>query len=300
MMPLPHTQRFQADDAELKRYADLMDYVGIGFLLRAPDGTMVLRNAQADALLGGVATPRWVDEEGLALAAEALPAAQALATGQAVRGRVLGVSDGENVQRWLRADALPVFADDGALHRVMLTLVDVSKRKQLESTVQALSIREDATGAYTYPYALHLLEEEIHRARRYGTPFTLAVIEMDKLAQTEQRLGTPATDAALDDIARQVRKCLREIDIVARKSRSEVLVLLPNVRMHDGIIGLERARSRIEADDRENAKRGITISGGVTEYAGENAAALIERAESLLVHAREAGPNHFCQDIDIF
>jgi len=299
-MPLPQTQRFQADDAELKRYADLMDYVGIGFLLRAPDGTMVLRNAQADALLGGVATPRWVDEEGQPLATAELPAAQALASGQAVRGRVLGISDGETVQRWLRADALPVFTDDGALHRVMLTLVDVSKRKQLESTVQALSIREEATGAYTYPYALHLLEEEIHRARRYGTPFTLAVIEIDELTQTEQRLGTPATDAALDDITRLMCKCLREIDIVARKSRSEMLVLLPNVRMHDGIIGLERVRTCIETDDRENTKRGITISGGVTEYAGENAVALIERAESLLMNAREAGPNHFCQDIDIF
>lgn len=299
-MPLANTPTFHADDAELKRYSELLDYLGIAFIVRAPDDSMVLRNAQADALLGGATTPQWVDEDGQPLASDALPAAQARASGQAVRDRIIGLSDGQSTRRWLKADALPVFSRDGDLHRVMLTLVDVSKSKQLESTVQALSIREETTGAYTYPYALHLLEEEIHRARRYGTPFTLSVIEMDDLAQIEQKLGVLAADAALDDVIRQARSSLREIDIVARKGRSQLLVLLPNVRMHDGLVGLERVRTRIEADGRENTKWDITISGGVTEYAGENAAILIERAESLLKHAREVGPNHFCQDVEIF
>ena len=44
----------------------------------------------------------------------------------------------------------------------------------------------------------------------------------------------------------------------------------------------------------------ITISGGVTEYTGEDTPVLIEHAASLLTAAREAGQNRLCVNMDIF
>lgn len=290
---------FHADDAELERFAQIFDHLGIGLVLHAGDGSPILRNGVASRLLGDDPATGWTDEDGEALPAAAWPPAQVIATGQTVRDRIVGIAEGGKPRLWLKINAVPIFAADGGVRRVMVTLVDVSKRKQLENTVQELSVRDPETGVFTYPYALHLLEEEIHRARRYGTPFSLAVIEVDKLPEVERRIGEEALDALLAGIARLARETLREIDIVARKSRSTILVVLPNVRMNDGIIGLERVRARVETDA-ANASEGITISGGVTEYASESVAALIERAESLLEHAREAGPNHFCLDVEIF
>ena len=93
---------------------------------------------------------------------------------------------------------------------------------------------------------------------------------------------------------------LREMDILGRIGEHEFLLIMPNVRLNDAIIGVERLRETIDQHRFTAANLHITLSGGVTEYTGENATQLIERTSSLLACAREAGHNRLCQDVEIF
>jgi len=72
------------------------------------------------------------------------------------------------------------------------------------------------------------------------------------------------------------------------------------VRVSEAIFGLERLRELVEASHWSSSEPLLTISGGVTEYTGEDTPVLIEHVASLLTAAREAGHNRLCVNMDMF
>jgi GGDEF domain-containing protein len=93
---------------------------------------------------------------------------------------------------------------------------------------------------------------------------------------------------------------LREFDMIGRFGSDQFLLVLPNVRINDAMIGLERVLEVVEATYSHNDRPPLTISGGVTEYSGEDSPALIEHLRPLLSAAQEAGGNRLCVDLEIF
>ncbi len=104
----------------------------------------------------------------------------------------------------------------------------------------------------------------------------------------------------LAGIGKLLSESMREIDIAGRIGNDEFLLVLPNVSLKDAMVGLERLRVLIETQTfPDDGYLRVTISGGITEYTGENSSTLIERSKSLLINARESGRNRFCLDGDI-
>jgi len=211
----------------------------------------------------------------------------------------MALSNGEAHTTWLSVNALPVFSENGSIRRVLLTLIDINAERNLHSEVKQLSILDPLTGVFNQRYVMHLLENEIHRARRYGTPFTLAQLDVDRYFPLCAKHGQPSGDSVLAGIGKLLGKSLRGIDIAGRIGEDEFLLVMPNVSLKDAMIGLERLRVLIEAHEFASDGLKVTISGGITEYTGENSSALIERSKSLLINARDAGRNRFCLDSDI-
>jgi len=299
-MPIhQNNSALHADDAKIEQYGDLLDHLNIGLLVFSADASVHRSNTQAKALLGGQPLA-WVGENDQPLKPGERPQIAALETATPLLGRIVGLAKDDGSTTWLKADALPVFADDNSVRRVLLTLTDISEQKSLQGRIEELTIRDPLTGVFNERHVLHLLENEISRARRYGTPFTLAQIDIDLFLPVCEAHGQSIGDDALASVGKLLIECLREIDIAGRTGNDEFLLVLPNVSLHDALVALERLRSAIETQVFTSAGLKLTISGGITEYTGENAKALIERSKSLLDHAREAGRNRFCFDADIF
>ena len=288
-----------ADDAEINRYALLLDALGVGLLVYDGDAVICQKNEQARALLNeGLAS--FTDESGHLLAEENQPVALVLRTGRAIQSRVFGINDAGTPKHWITATVLPVMADDGSIRRVLLTMTDISERHWLEAKLEQLSVRDPLTNAFNRRHALHLLDEECHRSRRYGTPSTIALIDIDRFSEINDTYGRAIGDLVLSNVAHRIREALREIDIVGRYGGGEFLLILPNVHLDEAMIPLERIRAQIEEEDFGKSGLRVTISGGITECAGDTSAALTERAHTLLLQAKEAGRNRLCQDVDIF
>lgn len=289
----------QADDAEIERYAQLLDCLGVGLLVYGENNEVCLSNALARAILNdGPAS--FTDESGGALSEADQPAARVLRTGRAIQSHVLGVNDAGTPQRWVDANVLPILANDGSVRRVLLTMSDVSERHWLEAKLEQLSIRDPLTDVFNRRHTLRLLDEECRRSQRYGTPATIALVDIDRFDEVNNTFGRAAGDRLLNSVAHRLREALRDIDIVGRYGGGEFLLILPNVRLDAALIPLERIRAQIERDDFDSPGLSITISGGVTECAGDTSAALTERAQALLLQAKETGRNQFCRDTDIF
>ncbi len=118
--------------------ADTLRHLDVGVLVQDASLRIVYANPKATALLG-IGTDeitqrttndeRWdvITPEGLPVADDDHPGPQALRSGRAVHGVVLGVRRGDIAERiWLLASAIPEYADDGTVLRVFITFSDVS------------------------------------------------------------------------------------------------------------------------------------------------------------------------------
>ena len=97
---------------------------------------------------------------------------------------------------------------------------------------QGRAITDGLTGLFNHRYFYERLEQEIARARRYGTPVSLLMIDLDDFKAFNDRHGHLAGDAVLREMARVLGSELRaKVDIAARYGGEELAVILPNTPM---------------------------------------------------------------------
>lgn len=131
-----------------ERFQTLVRTLHVGVLLQGPGTEILLANPRALELLGltedqapgrTAFDPAWnvIREDGSPFPGPDQPAAQALATARPVRAVVMGVYRPTTQDRvWLRVDAAPQLAADGAVVHVLCTLEDVSARRGAETALQ--------------------------------------------------------------------------------------------------------------------------------------------------------------------
>jgi diguanylate cyclase (GGDEF)-like protein len=110
------------------------------------------------------------------------------------------------------------------------------------------------------------LNAEFKRARRFGEPVSVLLIDADHFKQVNDQYGHHVGDEVLRRLAVTLRENLpREYDVIARIGGEEFAALLPHTSRDDAAIVAERLRSAIESTPITTAagKLNITISVGV-------------------------------------
>jgi len=122
-------------------------------------------------------------------------------------------------------------------------------------------------------------------SRRYGTPLTLILFDVDGLKSANEREGHRAGDELLCRFARILQKTVRESDFVARWGGDEFVALLPQTDRQGGHMLVARLFARL-ADE----SAGLTVSAGIasalSEESGEE---LSTRADLALREAKRSG-----------
>ena len=161
--------------------------------------------------------------------------------------------------------------------------------------VRLLSLTDELTGLPNRRAFLRRLEEEVSRVQRYGSPLSLALLDLDKFKDINDKHGHPAGDEVLRTYAKNVLSLFRHHDLVARYGGEEFAVLLPNTERNGALRALNKVKKRAgEACYQFNgAVRQLpTFSAGLALYQpGETPSALIERADNALYRAKRIGRN---------
>ncbi|NMO23636.1 diguanylate cyclase, partial [Pyxidicoccus fallax] len=169
----------------------------------------------------------------------------------------------------------------------------------------ALSRTDALTGLFNRRYFEERLNEEFARSRRYGSPLSLVMLDIDHFKRINDTYGHPFGDQVLKAVAHTSRSRLREVDLLARYGGEELIALLPETGPEDALKVCERVREAIAALELEEACPGgaprpvrLTASLGVATVPAADltsAEALLRAADISLYAAKGAGRNRVHQ-----
>jgi diguanylate cyclase (GGDEF)-like protein len=166
---------------------------------------------------------------------------------------------------------------------------------RLYQSARELSLTDDLTGLGNYRYFCDLLEKEIERALRHGTPLTLVMLDSDRLKYINDMYGHVIGDMHLIRLADTMRAAARKSDILARYAGDEFMVILPNTTKADGLVVAERLRAEMERSPLmvEGTPVTATISLGVASMpeSGRSVDSLVRAADAAMYEAKRQGKN---------
>lgn len=99
---------------------------------------------------------------------------------------------------------------------------------------------DELTGAVNRRGMSYRGELEIERALRYGTPLSLALIDLDDFKLVNDTLGHSAGDKVLQTIVAEWKKGIRKHDFVCRIGGDEFVIMMPHTSAPDAETLLQR------------------------------------------------------------
>lgn len=172
-----------------------------------------------------------------------------------------------------------------------------ARYRQKEQAIREKAITDGLTGLYNYRHFSQQLEHEFERARRYGHPLSLLMVDMDGLKVFNDANGHLLGSQSLKEIAEILKNSSRNIDIVAKYGGDEFAIICPETNKGGATYIAERMRVKVTehrflVTDRKRTGR-LTVSVGVSSFPDDASALreLVDVADRCLYEAKQAGRN---------
>ena len=178
------------------------------------------------------------------------------------------------------------------------------KIKEYRDKITRVSTTDDLTGLHNRKYLQERLDQEIARAKRYKTPLSCLLFDIDFFKVVNDMYGYEWGDVLLKNLADKLKQMVRKEDVLTRYGDEEFILILPNTTEENAFLFAERFRRDIEKMEfipaGEEERHPITISGGISTYpclpnVEEDANTVIRYAEHALYNAKRRGKNKIIQ-----
>lgn len=189
---------------------------------------------------------------------------------------------------------LQIAADQIAMAIENARLFDEKKR---------MAATDGLTGLANHRTFYKTLEREMERARRYGHPLSLLMIDVDDFKQFNDTFGHVQGDKVLVETGGILNGLVRSIDLTARYGGEEFAVILPETAAL-AAAGEERGSAREVAEriraavaahlfegEPERRTDKVTVSVGVAEFptCSQDLRGLVQTADEALYRAKQKG-----------
>ena len=187
------------------------------------------------------------------------------------------VSEGELVARVASAGRTKVLQEE---------LVEQTRR------LETLIFEDPLTGLANRRYILTQLGSFVSGARRHGRPLSVAIVDVDRFKDVNDRYGHAAGDAVLVAATGALRSHLRAEDHLGRLGGEEFLAVLPDTDADAAAAVAERMRADVAESvvEHEGERLRVTVSIGMATWEDDESPELmLRRADEALYAAKAAG-----------
>jgi two-component system cell cycle response regulator len=146
--------------------------------------------------------------------------------------------------------------------RVLGNLYQITRSKDL-------AMRDDLTKAFNRRFFDTYLDEEIERARRYKSLFSIIFLDLDDLKAVNNQYGHLSGSRTLQEVAKRIMNAVRGIDKVVRFGGDEFCIILPQTDQPQALLVARRVLKAIVATPFRldpGVEVTITASFGIATY----------------------------------
>lgn len=162
--------------------------------------------------------------------------------------------------------------------------------------LRRLATHDELTGLLNRREFDRILSEETERARRFGRPIALIMVDIDHFKRVNDTYGHPIGDIVLREVARRLETAIRSVDRIMRFGGEEFAMLVMEMDRAAAMEVAERACRAVRDEPvpcGEVAALSVTISAGVAVMPGDasDGSALVAAADKALYTAKAGGRN---------
>ena len=160
----------------------------------------------------------------------------------------------------------------------------------------AMAFTDSLTGVYNRRYLMAHLDRRLMGIAETNKPVSILLFDIDRFKTVNDTHGHSVGDDVLVKLASIAGDNLRSVDLIARLGGEEFVAVLSEIDAGTARRVAERLRARIEearVSLPDGTELGVSVSIGIATAtsAEETADKLIERADTALYAAKEAGRN---------
>ena len=162
------------------------------------------------------------------------------------------------------------------------------EKKYYENT--GTNSKDNLTSLYNHGFLQVALDREIDRSMRYGSKFTLALLDIDNFAEFNRQFGALHADIILKKIADLISENTRRTDYPARFDGDMFAIVMPENYPSQATVPIKRIREQVEIASNHQ----LTISAGLAGFPTDatDKTELISKAEIALEKAKAIDNNH--------
>lgn len=179
--------------------------------------------------------------------------------------------------------------------------LDVIKKINFMYTqTKQMSITDPLTKLFNRRHFEVEFEREFMRAKRYNSPLSIAVADIDFFKKINDNYGHSCGDYVLREIAYIISNNFRQTDLIFRYGGEEFVIILTETSGENALIPLERLRKAVEDHcfKYNNQDLKITLSIGVSSNMElATTSEIFDAADKALYNAKNNGRNQIGGDI---
>ena len=175
-----------------------------------------------------------------------------------------------------------------------------SKLDQLTEQITAQHVESRTDSASGCPNRVAFDEELAQRHEafmQHQEPFCVVLLEIDRLAEVDERNGAGAADDAVRHVGRTLRRLARASDLVARFGPHEFALIMPHMTMTQAKHAADAIRQAIATHPLVTAVGDLRLTasvGVVDAMPYEECHQLVQRAGATLYAAKKGGGDRVC------
>jgi diguanylate cyclase (GGDEF)-like protein/PAS domain S-box-containing protein len=158
----------------------------------------------------------------------------------------------KGTQKSILGQSLPLSGHEDTLTRIIIAMVDITKRKQAEEALRASeqrfreqAMRDNLTGLFNRRYLYRSLTDLIEHAEANGSVVSVIFMDLDRFKSVVDTYGHLNGSRTIQEVAATIRETLQEPAYAVAYAGDEFVVVLPDFDQAQALEQAKKIQARI-------------------------------------------------------